>query len=120
MYKIVTESGREDTVTTNHPYLIKGEWVEAQNLKIGDKVTVPVDFSNIKYRNITDDNYEIYKALGKIAGKEQNFNSHIFRLSKNNTIFFLEGVLETKVFTNKFFVQTIGVSITKKQIINIK
>lgn len=111
--KIVTESGREDTVTTNHPYLIKGEWIEAQNLKIGDKVTVPVDFSNIKYRNITDDNYEIYKALGKIAGKEQNFNSHIFRLSKNNTIFFLEGVLETKVFTNKFFVQTIGFLLQK-------
>lgn len=111
--KIVTETGREDTVTVNHPYLVKGNWVEAQDLKIGDKLTVPVNFENIKYRTLTEDNYQVYKALGKIAGQEQNFGSHIFRLSKNNTIFFLEGILETKVFTNKFFVQTIGYLLQK-------
>lgn len=111
--KIVTESGREDTVTINHPYLVKDNWVEAKDLKVGDKLTVPVDFKNIRYRAITDDNYQVYKALGKIAGKEQNFGSHIFRLSKNNTIFFLEGILETKVFTNKFFVQSVAYLLQK-------
>lgn len=106
--KITTESGKYDIVTKNHPYLIKGKWKEASELKNGDKITIPINFSNIKYKNMADDNYSIYKTLGKIASEEQNVGSHIFRLNKNNTLFFLDGVLNRKIFTNDFFVQQLG------------
>ena len=37
---------------------------------------------------MANDNYSIYKTLGEIASKEQNVGSHIFRLNKNNTLFY--------------------------------
>lgn len=111
--KITTASGKVDTVTTNHPYLIKDEWKEVKELKVGDKLTIPIDFSNLKYKNLIDDNYQIYHSIGKLASENQNVGSHVFRLSKNNTQFFIDGVLERKFFTNEFFVQQIGFLLQK-------
>ena len=111
--KITTESGRFDIVTKNHPYLIKNKWKEASELEIGDKVIFPIDFSNIKYKNIASDNYFVYKTLGEIASEQQNVGSQVFRLSKNNTIFFLDCVLKRKIFTNEFFVQQLGYLLQK-------
>lgn len=104
--KIITESGKEDIVTLNHPYYTESkEFTPAYNLNVGDKIGVP-----IKYKNLCNEKFNynpvLYEYLGKMAATNEQIGQFIFKTSSSNIACYVDSLLKHKTkFTNRFFVQ---------------
>ncbi|AVQ21483.1 hypothetical protein C4N15_07400 [Fusobacterium necrophorum subsp. funduliforme] len=104
--KLVTESGKEDIVTTNHPYYSKEKtWVTASELKIGDKIATPVYYHKLNTDRFNE-NPILYAFLGQKAAKNESISYHIFKTSIGNISSYVDALLQEKqTFSNWFFVQ---------------
>jgi hypothetical protein len=111
--EITLRSGKQDTVTLNHPYLVlnngKLDWKESGELKIGERVAVPKGYIG------TFDNYETHKTDVDLYKELGNSNDEIpeiiFTSSKDNIKAYINAVFKND---EKYF------SISKKKIIGLK
>ena len=98
--EIITETGKKDTVTTNHPYYVyrknNFEWVEAKDLKVGDLVYIAKNYSGTfdEYENQRNEP-DKFKMFGNfISMTNKKIPPKIFKCSLTNIAFFINGLFE--------------------------
>lgn len=101
--KIKTRTGKVDSVTTNHPYLVirdkMPEWVEAKDLSIGDRIAVPKNYDNVFSNNEEQlFDYEKYKLLGYLIADGGTNYKHGVRFTNFSPI----TVLDIKNIVKKY------------------
>ena len=78
-YKIVTASGRETFVTSNHPFLVfcengELEWKELKDLSEGEHIAVPSSYENLPFGKDIGNRYS--RLLGYLTGDGSTNHSH--------------------------------------------
>ncbi len=113
VYRLKTEYGRDITVSPDHPLLVETEneqeWIPARNLKVGQKIGVPITInlpekeimldykkaiSNLKNRGYIVIDYRIFEDLRKKTNNFKKFD----KLSKDE-------IYKIKVLTQNSFLE---------------
>lgn len=105
--KIITNSGKEDVVTTNHPYYsLRGndfQWTNAEDLTENDKILVSssyLDLSNTHYfKSIYGGMEDEHYRLGYYSEKNNNIDQEVYSLEPSEIYEFLRGVFRDQNVT---------------------
>lgn len=86
--KITTELGIETECSTDHPFLVDTEWIDAEDLKIGDKLILP---NNVPFLGLLEleDAYE----LGRNIDRSKDITFHIELCKESSVKEFISGVM---------------------------